>query len=63
MEISVQIKPSGPAQTVRFVQVHTCCNFMVVTIVGSSTVARVLALRVLSDNYPVKLTRLAVAEG
>lgn len=63
MEISVQIKLSGPAQTVRFVQVHTCCNLMVVTIVGSSTVTRVLALRVLSDNYPVKLTRLAVAEG
>lgn len=63
MEISVQIKLSGPAQTVRFVKVHTGCNFMVVTIVGSSTMTRVLALRVLSDNYPVKLTRLAVAEG
>lgn len=49
-------------KAMRFVEVHTGGNFMVVTSVRSSTMTSVLALGVLSDNHPVKLASLAVSK-
>lgn len=46
----------------RFVEVHTGGNFMVVTSVRSPTMTSVLALGILSNNHPVKLASLAVSK-